>query len=428
MSSLKKQQHSPVRTSVAGLTLLCASTAFAAAPVVVTNNNDSGAGSLRDALASGANVIQIGYGVTDITIDSTLSYVSTEPLRLLGWGQKIMAAGDFTLFEVSNGADVEIQNLAFEGIGGFSLDNPGTGKGIYVKVPETATGIVRVKLNAVDVMEVANHGIHISDCTLGDDCGSGSGGGGDGSSASVSLEMLNSMVWGAGHGKFDADGVRVDERADGDIMFKSTTSFFIGAGADGVELDEGNHGDVFIYGRSNFFEDNGDYCANAPLDLAQPCVEDDDGEMVLDLDDAFDVDEAGDGSVIGMMANNFVRDNSDEGLDFDEEGNGGFLIDLVGIVATGNGDEGIKVSSANDGNVNVDLRNVNVQNNGDDGIQIEAEDGDGQAHVRFFNSRAKNNKKNGLKVTQENTVDLGTLRARGLVDVDEQDLENVEEI
>ena len=39
------------------------------------------------------------------------------------------------------------------------------------------TGTVEVYLDNVGVYGVGNHGIHISDCSLVDECGAGSGGG-----------------------------------------------------------------------------------------------------------------------------------------------------------------------------------------------------------------------------------------------------------
>lgn len=409
--------------------LLFSGSLMAGAPAMVSNGNDSGDGSLRAALASGAGVIQIQANVTKIDINSTLMYEGTEPLRIIGWGQTIKAnheGDDFTLLEVSNGANVEINNLRFNGGGGFSLDVPGDGKGIYVKVPTDRTGVVSLKLANVEVRGVAAHGVHISDCTLGDDCGAGSGGGGEGSDASVSATLENVNVWNVGYGKFDADGVRLDERGNGDILFRATASMFMNVGADGVELDEGNDGDVHVDVRNSSFDDNGGYCLNAPLDLAQPCVEDDDGELVLDLDDGFDIDEAGAGSLLGVIANTIVNTNLDEGLDFDEEGDGGVLIDIAGVDAMGNGDEGVKISAEDAGSVNAQLRQLYIAGNGDDGIQIENEGGD--VHVRFFNGISMDNSKKGLKVTQEGPDTNGTLMIRGFNDIDELDLENISQI
>ncbi len=407
---------------------LCAGTAMAGAPTFVTNGNNAGSGSLRAALASGASKISIRPNVDIISIDSTLSYTGTEPLRIQGNGQNIVASGDFTLLESANGGNLALSNLNFQGIGGFNFSNAGTGKGIFVGVPTERSGVVRLELNKVEVMGVANHGIHVSDCTLGDDCGSGSGGGGEGSDASIHVILNNVLVLDAGNGKFDADGARVDERGPGGIVFQAKESFFQNVGADGVELDEGNDGDVYIDVRRSGFADNGGFCLPAPLDVTEPCVEDDDGELVLDLDDGFDIDEAGAGALLGQVIGSFANDNLDEGFDFDEEGSEGVDLLFYAVSAARNSDEGVKISSANAGDVIVDMKRMNVTANDNDGIQIEAEDGDGQVHVDFRNGISTGNSDDGLNLSQENETNRGTVIVRGNNNINSLDLENVDEV
>jgi hypothetical protein len=393
--------------------LIGATSAHASAPARVVNGDDSGPGSLRAALESGSAKIFISPSVERISIESTLTYAGSQPLLLRGSGQVIEPAdegSDFTLLEVSEGANLTVENLNFQGSGGFDLDNAGTGKGIFVRVPDTRSGVVRLSLSQVRVADVANHGVHISDCSLGDDCGGGSGGGGEGSNASIHAILDRVTVDGAGNGKFDADGLRIDERADGDILLDLSSSSFINVGADGIELDEGNNGDVWVNVRDVFLADNGAYCLNAPLDLAEPCVEDDDGELVLDLDDGFDIDEAGDGSLQGRIISAIVVDNLDEGLDFDEEGPGGMQLEIWRTYGAGNGDEAIKLSAAEGGNIFADLRNTYALGNGNDGIQIENEDGDGQTHLEVPQPASPSgNDGDGLQVSQENGTERGTL-------------------
>lgn len=412
------------------IALAAGSSAWAAEPVWVTSGADSGDGTLRAALTSGANNIRISSVVDDITIDSTLVYEGAKPLRIGGLGQTIVAnhgGDDFTLLEIADGANVSIARLNFNGGGGFDFNNPGDGKGVFVRVPTDRTGTVKVELKGVRVAGVANHGIHVSDCTLGDDCGGGGGGGGDGSPASIVFSGERISVIDAGNGTFDADGVRIDERAEGSIVFRVTNSLFSGIGADGIELDEGNDGDVSIDVRSVVLEDNGAYCLPSPLDLEQPCVEDDDGELVLDLDDGFDIDEAGAGWLLGTISLALVADNLDEGLDFDTEGPGGADIEVRRSVALGNGDEGIKLSEVGGEGATAQLVGLTITGNGNDGIEIEAEDGDGTVHVIFSNSTSVGNEDDGLNLSQENTESLGTLRMFGFGKVDSIDLENVVE-
>lgn len=206
--------------------------AAAAAPratataVKVTNGNDSGDGSLRAALEDPTTtLITFAKGVSTVDIDSTLEYVGDGPLTIQGRKNlKIAASGsdDFTLLEIrpppTDSIDVTIKQVSFQGIGGFSPTNQGDpinpGKGIFVKVPLSATGVATVDLNDVKVSDVAYHGIHVSDCNIVP-CGNGSGGGGDGSDASVSVTLKDVTVLDVGNGVFDGDGVRVDERGAG---------------------------------------------------------------------------------------------------------------------------------------------------------------------------------------------------------------------
>lgn len=408
-------------------TILGSTAAQAGAPFIVDSVADSGSGTLREALSSGATLIRIQPDLDVITIDSTLTYAGTEPLRIFGGNTIIEASDDFTVLELTGGASLRANQLTLMGPGGFSFANQGTGKGLFIQVPGDTTGTVNVELIEVTVMDVANHGIHVSDCTLGDDCGSGGGGGGDGSPASISMVIRGVTVDNAGNGKFDADGIRIDERADGGITFLATDSLFTNVGADGVELDEGNAGDVQIEVWRTDFTNNGGYCLDSPLVLEEPCVEDDDGELVLDLDDGFDIDEAGPGSLTGSVTISTVTNNLDEGLDFDEEDEGGMSMDFIRITGTDNGDEAIKMSAAGPGDVHAEVLNSTITGNGNDGAEFEAEDGDGQVHVRIGASTIEGNDSEGVAAAQENTEDLGTIRVRAST-IDELDLENVEEI
>lgn len=428
MRTIHENSNGRFNALALAIALAGCSSGWAAEPVWVTSGADSGDGSLRAALASGANNIRISSVVNNIMIDSTLIYEGDKPLSLAGRGQTVFAnntGDDFTLLEIAEGANLSITRLNFDGGGGFDFDNPGDGKGVFVRVPVERTGIVNLKLFDVRVRGVANHGIHVSDCTLGDDCGGGSGGGGDGSPASIVFNGNQVSVVDAGNGKFDADGIRIDERNDGGIVFNLSNGRFAEIGADGIELDEGNNGDISFDVRNVIVENNGGYCMSSPLDLAEPCVEDDDGELVLDLDDGFDIDEAGPGWLLGRISLALVVDNLDEGLDFDTEGPGGADITVDRVVALDNGDEGVKLSEAGGEGANAVLTGLTVLGNGNDGIQIEAEDGDGTVHVIFSNSTSTGNEDDGLNLSQENTESLGTLRIFGFGDFDSLDLENV---
>ena len=416
MISIKRKWGVISFTLLLTIVLLSSTVVKSAPSYEVTNGNDSGAGSLREALSSGATVISIHKSVSTINIIDTLNYESTDPLTIIGSGQTVDGNDlEDTLLEITNGADLTISNLDFTVSGGYNVfTRQGGGKGIFVNVPADREGTVSLWLTNVAVSNVGLQGIHILDCDALD-CGAGSGGAGNGSPASILVNLTNVTVDNVGNGGFDSDGVRIDDRGEGDIMFNAVGSTFSNIGADGIELDEGGNGDVVVNVRNSVFEFNGAYCygidpeAEDPADPA--CVEDNDGELVLDLDDGFDIDEAGKGSVTGQIKNILISNNLDEGLDIDEEGEGSINIDLVRVEALDNGDEGIKASEEDDGYVVAHLRGVTTSNNGDDGIQIE-QDHDGDVIVTVNSTTSIDNKKKGLKVSQ-NGSGAGSLKVRG---------------
>ena len=214
---------------------------------VRSDANDGPVGSLREALqtsvAGGTLKVVIEEDIDEIIIPSTLQYDGSARLEIVGEGDmpKIVADGDFDLLATTGCTDLSIKNIAFEGLGNFSIENQGIGKGIFFDVPNDASGVVSVALEDVKVSGTAWHGVLVSDCTE-TDCGNGNGGTGDGSPASVSLTLQRVTVENAGKGKFDGDGVRVNERGDGDIAATIEDSKFNNNGADGVEFDEADEG------------------------------------------------------------------------------------------------------------------------------------------------------------------------------------------
>ncbi|WP_224813655.1 hypothetical protein [Hasllibacter sp. MH4015] len=407
-------------TRLLATTALCA---FAALPAmgetfIVTNGADAGEGSLRAALASAASV---GDGedvifietIDDITLTSTLSYSGVDRLTLHGQGQAIRAGGDFTLLETTATGGLSIHNLQFHGPGDFSIDQQGSGKGLFMAVPDGATGTVTLRLTGVLVTGTAGHGIHISDCSLGDECGSGGGGDGGGSDASIAVELLDVRIVDSAYGRFDADGLRVDERGPGDIVFDAIGLYVDGVGADGVELDEGQDGNVIASVTQGTFTANGGYCAPDLLDVFLPepderefaqgvqaegdipgpvtgspddrCFErevalHDDGSVAeyafgIDVDDGFDIDEAGPGNLIVDINGGTMNGNLDEGYDFDEEGPGDATATFIVAFAADNADDGIKISESGPGDVTGLVFGSEMIGNGGVGMVFEEEDG-----------------------------------------------------
>jgi len=420
------------RSTVSTL-VLCATAPLAQADGhIFTATNEA---ELREALenAAAADAPVIVVAGSNIDAAAGFTFAGTGSLTLIGNGQTIATSADEDVFAANEGANLTISNLTFEGPSGFNIQNRGdadgtAGKGIFVDVRDDQTGDVIVDLFNVTVRGVANHGIHISDCTLADECGSGGGGAGEGSDASVHVILNNVTIDDAGNGKFDADGLRVDERGAGSIRVDITGSTFQFVGADGVELDEGQAGDVISNVTDSTFANNGNYCDPAIMEAFLPdpdegefdegefaeadvppavegspddlCIERevnlyDDGSVEefafgLDLDDGYDIDEAGEGSIISVMFGSSIVDNLDEGIDFDEEDGGNIDVVFIATDASGNTDDGYKFSEEGDGDTIAVVTASSALNNGGKGFVFE-EANEGDLEASLIASETKNN-------------------------------------
>ncbi|WP_434052459.1 MAG: hypothetical protein RDA78_24910 [Roseibium sp.] len=429
---------------------VAASPSSSASPLLVTSGADSGEGSFRAALEAASNDWQPRsiFVVTrdEIDIDTSLVYSGRAPLEIYGNGQTVHARENVTLLAISESADLTVSKLHFKGPGGFSIENRGDregsgGKGIFVDVRDDQTGVVRLVLEKVTVSGVAYHGIHVSDCDLADDCGGGSGGGGDGAPASIEARFTNVSIERVGLGAFDADGIRIDERGDGDIAFASFNSVFRKVGADGVELDEVDAGSVCARTIENRFLDNGDYCDPKILHTFLPDEPDgafDDGEMneaglpanvtgspddrcferevslygsgsveeyefSIDLDDGIDIDEAGDGDLVMTMTDSEITGNLDEGVDLDEEDAGNAVISHVRSFADHNTDDGFRTSESGPGDLTAFVYEVGAWKNGGNGLRFDEAD-QGTVTVNVYRATTEGNDDGddtGIRVSRE---------------------------
>lgn len=451
---MHSRQCLPTRLRSAALApLFCATLSlpvFAQSQLMVTSGADSGPGSLRAALeaASKESHSKPIFIVTnsDMEISSPLTYTGHNPLQLFGDGQTIRTHENVTILSLTEGADLTVSKLNFKGPGGFSIENRGDrngpgGKGIFVDVRDDQTGVVRIVLENVSVSGVAYHGIHVSDCDLADDCGGGSGGGGDGAPASIDASLTNVEINHVGYGAFDADGIRIDERGDGDITYQAFQSVFRKVGADGVELDEGDAGSVYATTVQNRFLDNGNYCDPAVLHAYLPeksagefedgqtseadipaavtgtpddrCIEREvslhasgsvkEYEFSIDLDDGIDIDEAGDGDLVFTMTDSEITGNLDEGVDLDEEDSGNAIISHVRSFADHNTDDGFRTSESGPGDLSGFVYEVGAWKNGGNGVRLD-EAGEGTVNVNVYRTTTASNDDGedaGLRVSKE---------------------------
>jgi hypothetical protein len=367
----------------------------AATTAIVTSANDSGPGSLRAALAGGATHVIIKPSVGTIAIQSPLVYAGSARLTVIGTGQTIDGNGIAgPLLDVTAGPSLHLFGLKFEDSGGL---------GIRVTVPPSRTGTVEVSLDAVTVRDTADHGVLVDDEA--------------GSPASVQLRTIKSTVERGGKTNADQDGIRVNERGDGGITFRSVASMFAESGGDGVELDEGGPGDVKVEDVGSRFQANG------------PVVPD-------DLEDGIDVDEADAGSVIATFTGSRFIDNFDEGADLNETGDGGITARFLAVTGTGtvdgeaialeehdggdvalvlwnvttnaNNNDGVEVEETEAGNVSIDATSFTTNGNGADGLHVE-EFAEGDVAIRLIASTVTGNADDGIQAEQ-GAPGAGTLR------------------
>lgn len=323
-----------------------------------------------------------------ISLNAPVIYTGTQELTLLGNGATIdgSAAGSFSIADdltaitedgtliFNTAADIAIKKLV--------VVNSAT-RGVVVNIPDDAQGDdIQVSLEKVEIRDSALYGLHIDDNADEFDDGD------QGSAIGIELNIIHSSFIGNGTGAIDFDGVRVDERGEGDIRANIILTHIDGNGGDGIELDESGEGDVDARMSHVTLNGNGFYNEE-------------------DLDDGFDIDEADEGDIEVSLFNVQAENNRDEGLDFDEAGEGDVELKLRLVSALNNADEGIKVDEEDAGDIEAKLFKVEVIENGDDGIQF-TELGEGKIEAELNKILAIDNAKYGVKLEQWDVEDEET--------------------
>lgn len=317
---------------------------------------------------------------SSIFLTQPVIYSGSQPLTLSGKNSTIdgSRAGNFIINEdltaTTEDASLIFNTAANITIKKLTIDNSAT-RGIAINIPSDATGDnISVTLNHVSITNSALFGLHIDDNSDEFDDGI------SGSSIGINLNMNHSSVTGNGVGAIDFDGVRVDERAEGDIVAVIRHSIINNNGGDGMELDEAGAGDVDAILMHTQLNNNGFYNAE-------------------DLDDGLDIDEANDGNINVNLIHVQASYNMDEGIDLDEMGQGDVDVNGRFVEANHNFDEGFKVDEEQAGNIHLHIKHSNISNNGDDGMQL-TEQGHGYVQAKISHSQANENSKYGVKVSQ----------------------------
>lgn len=311
-----------------------------------------------------------------IQLTSSVIYTGGQYLTVLGNGSTVSGAsvsdGDTLVFQTAG--DIEIHKLTV-------VDS--AARGIVVEIPDDAQGDdIQVSLHKVKILNSALYGLHVDDNA--DELDDGE----EGSAIGIELNISHSSFIANGTGAIDYDGVRVDERAEGDIHATIMHTHIDGNGGDGIELDEAGAGNVDATMKHVTLNGNGFF----------------DEE---DLDDGFDIDEADEGDIEVSLFNVQAKDNMDEGLDFDEAGEGDVVLKLRRVIAMNNADEGIKVDEEDAGDIKSKFFKVMVKGSGDDGVQF-TELGEGKIKAELKKVVAIDNKKYGVKMEQWDIEDEET--------------------
>jgi hypothetical protein len=354
--------------------------------VLVSNNNDAGPGSFRNAIDQanadpGVTHIQFTGRVSVIELQQSVVFTGAQALSIKGNGAVLDGSGIAlgAAFLATGGGDLEISRLTVR---------KAPAEGIAVEVPAAASGTIHVSLFRVDILYNLGHGVLVND-QEDPSAPEGMQPNANGSAASVDVAVVNSRFVGNGFSVTDRDGLRVNEGGDGDLIITVKHTVASDNGADGIEVDERGKGDV----RVDMF--GTELVGNGSLDPA-------------DFDDGFDIDEYNDGSIVGTVTSTVASHNYEQGLDFNENNAGDMRVDLSHVEAIGNAEEGIEYEEDDDfpggGDIVTAMTDVvangNGANDGDAGLKVR-EKGDGSVVALISGAVASDNAIGGILVRED---------------------------
>ena len=353
----------------------------------MANANDSGPGSFRAAIDrananSAVTTIQFIGRVSTIALQQTVWFNGPQNLTINGTGAILDGTNaDGPAFRTTGGGDLTVVNLTVRNA---------PAEGIAIEVPSSATGTVRVKLRDVEIIDNAGHGVLVNDQ--------------------------------------DDPATPVDRRRICGVASTSLSSARVSsATATACPIAM-----VFASTRAVKVISRSPCCSRSPRTMRQTAsrstsVANGDVRLEMfgtrirrngkfdpaDLDDGFDIDEAGDGSVLGSVMLSEANDNYEEGFDFNENDAGDLRVDMLLVEASRNGEEGIDYEEDDDfaggGDLvtTMDLVKTNGNRGGDAGLKIR-EKGEGSLDVTLKGVEASNNLAGGISVREDA---VGTLTA-----------------
>jgi Right handed beta helix region len=360
--------------------------ADAAGRARVTSSADAGPGSFRQAVLDAnadpaIGVIRFEGGLDPIELETPVTYSGSQALVIRAAGTRLegsrLGAGESALVADGGG------NLTIVGL--TVLRTPGNG--ITIKVPDAATGTFTVRLDGVVIRENGLHGILVNDQAeyFTDPLSTSE----EGSNAGLLVEVVDSRFEKNGFALIDSDGLRINEGGAGTLEARVRNTRFANNGADGLELDERGAGNAEFTVVGSTLLGNGSFSSE-------------------DFDDGMDVDEAGEGDLIGRLEGVVASRNFEQGLDLNENGAGDLRARLVDVQAITNAEEGIELEEDDDvaggGRIEAEMvrvtANRNGANGGDAGLKLR-EKGEGDLTARLVEALAVAN----LMTSGEDAID-----------------------
>lgn len=358
----------------------------------VTNSNDNGSGSFRAAIEK-ANLdptivrIEFRAGLGPIMLEQPVVYTGGQSLGILGNGAVLDGAElDPTApaaFVANTEGDLSVASLTVRNA---------PQEGLTYQVPADASGIKKVLLVGVQILGNDGHGVLINDQVDPIDTGNPNG-----SEASLDVSVIGSRFAENGFGDIDRDGLRVNEGGNGNLKAVISLTLVNHNGADGIELDERGVGDALFNVSATQITRNGSFDVT-----------------LADLDDGMDVDESGDGALVGKVLASSANDNFEEGWDFNENDGGDFRVDVTLAEASRNLEEGFDFEEDDDfqggGDLITTLIGVKADGNGsggDAGLKIR-ERGDGIINATVRGAQTNGNLTGGINIREQSTGDLQT--------------------
>lgn len=359
--------------------------------VHVTTDADAGPGSFRQAVLDANSHPEIGVihfhpGLGTIVVQEPVVYTGAQALVVDGAGAEMDGSAlgaEEAVLVASGGGDLSFRRLTVRNA---------PGNGITVAVPGAATGVFTVALDEVTIQDNAEHGVLINDqAEYFTDPNSTSPAGSD---ASVVVHVSRSHFEGNGSGALDRDGLRINEGGLGTLEAVIRGTGFVGNGADGLELDERGTGDAVFAVEHTDFTANGFFSAG-------------------DFDDGIDVDEAGDGHVIGRFVHATANDNAEQGIDLNENDAGDLRVTMRQVEGSRNAEEGIEFEEDDDfaggGDIVAELYHVTTLANGaadgDAGLKLR-EKGVGSVVAHLVAPVSSENAIGGILVREDAAGDL----------------------